>query len=269
MLLLPALISAHHAVGQGSGARVMRQPTLVGLARDNIVWVLGTFDPQRGWRNDNQARSLFRRGQNMKVFNLQRQVGSTTLGAVESGEEVGGWLAKGSRHFAGETPLLAISGVHNVSPVVPRAQALLNPTYENVVAAMVRAQGVRAARGRLTQHLRVDLNGDGTREVLLCAHSRDALGRTSNAAKNDYALVVLRCVADGKVKNIPLQNDVYRTAQPFTASQRYAVVGCYDIDGDGALEIALWSGYYEGESLEIYKFDGRTARRVLAAGWGV
>jgi hypothetical protein len=64
-------------------------------------------------------------------------------------------------------------------------------------------------------------------------------------------------------------SDVYRKAQPFTASQRLCFAGCYDIDGDGTLEVALWSGYYEGESMEIYKFDGRTARRVLTAGWGV
>jgi hypothetical protein len=205
----------------------------------------------------------------MNIFNWQRRVGSTTLSAVESGEEVGGWVVKGSRRFTGESPLLALSARHNVSPRVPRAQALANSLYENVVAVMLRAKDLKVARGRLTQHLRVDLNGDGKEEVLLCAHSRDALGRMANAAKNDYALAVLRCVADGKVKNIELQSDVYRKAVPFTASQRYSFAGCYDIDGDGTLEIALWSGYYEGESLEIYKFDGRTARRVLVAGWGV
>jgi D-Tyr-tRNAtyr deacylase len=59
---------------------------------------------------------------------------------------------------------------------VPRAQALANPTYESVVAAMLRAKNIKVARGRLTQHLRVDLNGDGTEEVLLVAHSRDSIG---------------------------------------------------------------------------------------------
>jgi hypothetical protein len=233
------------------------------------VWVVGAFGPPRGWINDSQARSLFTRGQSMNVFNWQRRVGSTTLGAVESGEEVGGWVASGNRRFMGESPLLALSARHNVSPRVPRAKALKNPTYENAVATMLRAKDIKVTRGRLTQHLRVDLNGDSKEEVLLCAHSREALGQVANAAKNDYALAVIRCVVDGKVKNIALRSDIYRKAQPFTASERHAFAGCYDIDGDGTLEIALWSGYYEGESLEIYKFDGRTARRVLVAGWGV
>jgi hypothetical protein len=154
-------------------------------------------------------------------------------------------------------------------PRVPRAQALANRAYENVVAAVLRARNIKVARGRLTQHLRVDLNGDGTEEVLLVAHSRDSMGRVPRTVKNDYALAVLRCVVNGKVKNITLANNVYTKPQAFTASQRFAVAGCYDIDGDGTLEIALWSGYYEGEGMEIYKFDGRTARRVLTAGWGV
>jgi hypothetical protein len=268
-LLLPALASAHRATGQSGETPAVRQSTLVGLARQDIVWVVGAYGPPHGWRKDDAARSLFSRGQNMNVYNWQRRVGSTTLSAVESGEEVGGWLAKGSRRFTGESPLLALVARHNVSPRVPRAQALTNPTYENVVATVLRSRNIKVARGRLTQHLRVDLNGDGREEVLLMAHSRADMGRVPRTVKNDYSLAVLRCVVDGKVKNITLASDVYTRAQPFTASQRYAVAGCYDIDGDGTLEVALWSGYYEGESMEIYKFDGRTARRVLAAGWGV
>lgn len=246
-----------------------KSPAIVGLIHEDAVWVVGAFDPLRGWRNDTQSKSLFASGQTLKVFDAQRQIGSTTIGAVQSGEEVGGWLAKSSKPFDSENPLIAIGAKHNLMPRKPRPQVLNNPLYQGVVANVLKLEGVNVARPRLTQHVRVDLNGDGTEEVLLVAHSRDEMGRTPRTVRNDYSMAVLRCVVGGKSKTILLDSDVYKTGQQFTASQRFVLAGCYDLDGDGTLEIAIWSGYYEGDSVQIYKFDGKTARRVLTAGWGV
>jgi aryl-alcohol dehydrogenase-like predicted oxidoreductase len=64
MLLLPTGTALQHAVGQGSETRAVRQQTLVGLARQDMVWVVGAYSPPIGWRNDDAARSLFTRGQN-------------------------------------------------------------------------------------------------------------------------------------------------------------------------------------------------------------
>jgi diketogulonate reductase-like aldo/keto reductase len=61
LLLLPALASAHRATGQSGETPAVRQLTLVGLARQDIVWVVGAYGPPHGWRKDDAARSLFSR----------------------------------------------------------------------------------------------------------------------------------------------------------------------------------------------------------------
>jgi hypothetical protein len=54
-----------------------------------------------------------------------------------------------------------------------------------------------------------------------------------------------------------------------TAMSRYEFIGCVDITGDGHLEIVLYSRQFERDGVEVFTFDGKTARRVLGADWGV
>jgi hypothetical protein len=46
------------------------------------------------------------------------------------------------------------------------------------------------------------------------------------------------------------------------------VIGTFDLDGDGKLEIVVHSQYYEGEMTKIYKCDPKKAEAVLSVGCG-
>ncbi len=273
---LAALIAIAAIAGMGRvwgkqrpGARTV----IVGLSRGPDVWIAGAFDAGRGWRTDEQARLLVRQNTPFTRYDLRGQAKRLVVGTPELGEAVGGWFATqvnaSTNRAPQEVPLLALSGAANPIRRIPRPQSLRNPVYERSAAALLRGKGLTIKRVRLTQHLRIDLNGDGTEEVLLSAHSRDAVGREPRVQRGDYALVALRFAAGGRVRTVPLVREVNTRAIPFSAPNGYRILGCADINGDGRLEIALYSHYYEGDGIEIFTFDGKAVRSVITAGWGV
>jgi hypothetical protein len=227
MALLAALLSlmilwlggqALGQTGQRATVGASQQPVLVGLRpwseEASQVWLAGAYRPARGWIDDRQARFLLHPGTRFTLYNLRGRLGEVAVGAVESGEEVGGYFAPVRNKRSGKkvrdlndeefTPVnyqndappgvLALAGTsHPVVPRLPRAQSLTNNLYRRVVVSLLRAKGLTIAQPRLTQHLRLDLNGDGVEEVLLSAHSRAAMGQEPRALKGDRSVnLVLR-----------------------------------------------------------------------------
>jgi hypothetical protein len=238
----------------------------------NYVLVLGAHDGQR-WRSDRQSHARFRVGTVFQAVGLNGAAGRFRIGTAEANEEAGGWSAEASGSLPRGVPFLALAGGGAVRPVPRpvRPQPLKNPTYQAAVADLLKAKGVAAPRLRLTRLLRVDLNGDGVDEVLVCAHSREGIGREMGGAQaGDYGLAVLRFVGRaGRVQTAPLALEVYPARNIQAATQRNDVVACADLNGDGKMEVVLASEYYEGGGAAVYAFDGRAVRRVLNAASGL
>ena len=84
-------LGALRSSGQGSGnpirvAAVPQPPTLLGMAHGDTVLIVGGHVRQLGWRSAAQAKGLFGAAQTMKVYNWQRQIGTTTVGVGRSTE---------------------------------------------------------------------------------------------------------------------------------------------------------------------------------------
>ncbi len=251
--------------------RAAARPTaLIGLLHPQSIWVIGAYDKKRGWQNDRSAYALFKQGMRFAVYKGRDSAGTVTIGKVRDGDVLGGHVAP-TRERVKTTPAVALLGASR--PVVnrPRVQSLVNPIYQKAAAEPLRHGGLTVSRARLTQHLRVDLNGDGEEEVLLCAHSRSGIGSDLSAVRNDYSLAALRFVSEEKVKTVPLAIESHRRdrAEGTVAMSRHEILGCLDINGDGRMEVVLYSKQFERDEVQIFTFDGRTPRRVLRAGWGV
>lgn len=275
------LVSSAGVLQSANQTKTARQRCLVGLTFGEGVWVAGAYDPKSGWLEDEKSKARFTSGTRFSVYNRRAKVADLTIKKVEVGDGVGGYYAPAtgkvadskinrSFHTMNGQTLLALSGAARPLPRPPREQSLAAPLYRHAVAQLLRNKGLRTSQAKLTQHWRIDLNGDGVEEVLLAAHSRDVMGKEPRALKGDYAIVALRFVDKGKVKTVPLAVDAYTRARldGALAAARFGLLGCYDIDGDGRMEIALSTGYYEGFGVAIFKFDGKNAKPVLAAGWG-
>ena len=165
----------------------------------------------------------------------------------------------------------ALGAARSWNPV-PRAPKTINPndkTYLNVVAQILRSKGVPRAKAKIEQAVKVDLDGDGTEEVVLTASSYG--GKIEPRAKaNDYSFVLVRKIVGGKVKNIMVAEEYIKKAVDFGAPGRFEISAIADLDGDGKMEIVQYGEYYEGSGAYVYRITDRAVEITeLQTGCGV
>ncbi|PKL46939.1 MAG: hypothetical protein CVV42_14695 [Candidatus Riflebacteria bacterium HGW-Riflebacteria-2] len=163
--------------------------------------------------------------------------------------------------------LLAVGSRHNGMPRRPRLQTDGLKPYEELVAGYLKKNGI-FAEPQIQQVVRVDLDGDGSEEVVVVAGNADA--SNTRFVENTYSLVLFRRLVNGKVLTDILHEHYYHENSEGMADSpsSYETVFAVDINGDGVLELLLYGRYYEGFWYEIYEFSSKGLKKVLSAGLG-
>lgn len=155
-------------------------------------------------------------------------------------------------------------------PRTPKTISADNAVYKTIVANFLKSKRIRNPRVKITQAMSVDLDGDGTREVLIAAtYYKQA--NFPRAAVGDYSLVLLRTARGKAVTNHLLGGEFYLKSEEFSAPNTYEISAVVDLNGDGRMEVVLNSFYYEGNSAFVYEMkNGRPVEvKELGAGCGV
>jgi len=179
--------------------------------------------------------------------------------------------------YAVETELEMDSGIAIGSnakwrfmPRIPKEINLDNPTYKTIVANLLKGKGIRNPHVMITRAASVDLDKNGTDEVLISAtyYKQSDLPRT---AVGDYSLVLLRTARGKSVTNHLLVGEFYLKAEEFGAPNTHQISAIADLNGDGRMEVVLNSYYYEGNSAFVVEMkNGRPVEvKELGAGCGV
>ena len=264
-VVLPFVLSGGVAVQAAP-----RPPVLVGLAYGNGFDLIGAHNG-RGYLNATKSHPLFKSGTLFSLFDLNGSNESAVIGKVTRDDRLPENFYASLLHRAQNAPQkLALSGAKNPQPRRVRKLSVNAKTYRRALSRILQSNGVRVLAPKLTQVLRVDLNGDGQSEVLLAARSGDNMGHKAYAKRGDYALAAVRYVVNGRVQTKVLDADIYThdAMGGAVAASDFAFLACVDINGDGKMEIAVASRYYEGSSIAIYSFDGRNFRKVMEFGSG-
>lgn len=219
------------------------------------------------------ARSL-KSGVNYRVFGTMRALGNSTATAPKSQgapceETLWSKISSASLRSKAE---FALGGAHNALPRVFRAQNPNQVTYRKVVAAILKSHGIARPNVQIAQLWRVDLDGDGTPEVLLTATRKadhgDPMHIEPASRAGDYSLVLLRKIVRGKLENVLLNSEFYPRSKPFNAPNFHRLAAVFDANGDGKMEVLIRSRYYEGDSTSLYEIQGAKPRAVLTEGCG-
>jgi len=146
-------------------------------------------------------------------------------------------------------------------PIRPNGSSLRAATRK-----LLKRHGVRTwMRMRVVEAWAVDLDGDGRKEVLWTARSRDAWIAPyfdpkwrGHAVPGDYALVGMRYVVDKRVRWAALA-----VASANSAAPTYQIFCPLDLNGDGRMEILAHARYFEEGELLSFTFDGRRITGIL------
>lgn len=254
-------------------APLQAAPRLVGEVYPDekpTLWLGGAYFPGKGYRTDVQSKWALYPGVKWQLFGLNGAGPQISSDRGEKNDVPVGYVAQLREDVMGEKPMIAISNASpKDQPRRPRMQSLDQETYQRVAASLLRSKGLNIQRAKLTQLMRVDLNGDGVEEVLMAAHSRPDYGHTPQQKKGDYSLLAIRYLDRGVVRARILDYNISKRNLTFSAPGYFEVMSCVDVDGDGKMEIVGANGYYEGNGFEVWKFDGKRTKSVMFAGWGV
>ena len=199
-------------------------------------------------------------------------------------------LENGTTLSPGSTRL-AVSCHWNPVPRQPVIMATNNATYATVVQNYLAQNNLPNVKPNIVQIIKVDLEGDGVDEVIICAQNivaRDTksftweqgkplvasgIGFPSGSVKGNYSLLLLRKIINGQVREIPLGKFIaLKNATPADNEQisppLYKVYQFADLNGDGIMEIIIGEDYYESISYSIYEVKKDKVTKVLTNGIG-
>ena len=178
-----------------------------------------------------------------------------------------------------ENGIIAIAASWNALPRKPRGADTTQKTYVDAVRELLKTKGIEQPKVKIENILRIDLDGDGEEEVLISAtnyFTND--GRLPmRSPAGSYSMVLLRRVVAGNVETQLVQGEFHPKAYPgkgsdegasFDAPNAYKVIGTFDLDGDGKLEIVIDSRYYEGSETSIYRYEPQKTETLLSVSCG-
>jgi hypothetical protein len=266
--VLLALISVSGVLAAGKV-----HPVVVGETSEGGVLVGGTVDSK--WITAEQAAARLKGGERYKLYSETKVVGSA------AGKKPSIYGMSGQREwisFGGlpDSCRMAISGDWNALPRLARNERTKQNVYLDAVRAVLASKGLGKSPAAIKQVARVDLEGDGRDEVLITAES-PKYDRYVNR-KGQYSFVMLRKLVAGKVKSYLLCGEFHtkdlskESVESIQYSpEYYEIAGFWDVDGDGALEIAVDDACVrtDGVLTTIYDLDGGRVRTLGKAGFAV
>jgi hypothetical protein len=178
-----------------------------------------------------------------------------------------------------EEGVIAIAAPWNALPRKPKVTDPTQKDYVDAVRDFLKTKGIEQPEVKIDSILRVDLDGDGEEEVLISATNYFEKDRRvpMRSPAGSYSMVLLRRVVAGKVETQLVAGEFHPKAYPgkgsdedasFDAPNAYKVLGTFDLDGDGKLEVVIGSHYYEGSETTIYRFDPKKTEALLSVACG-
>jgi hypothetical protein len=249
-----------------SSAKSADLPTFVDLPSGLII---GAHAGGK-WLSSEEAGKALEPGRKYRLFGLTGKTGDAVGGQAAPNTEVCPDVWEQTMRPATEKSAIALAVPWNPMPRTAVASDKTQEVYVKAARDFLVGKGIGKPVVKITQLLRIDLDGDGEDEALLSATNYPGEPGESpyHANAGNYSFVLLRHVVDGKVETKLIDGEFYPKASESQTPYRYEVSGLLDLDGDGRLEIIIYSAYYEGATVTVWRLDAAKPNKVLEIGCG-
>lgn len=230
--------------------------------------LIGGVRNQR-WIDPDHFPKPLKSGLPVSVYTLKGLEGEFTLSISPQSECHDEWTSKKSEHISSGIAIERPSW--NVMPRIPRPIDLQDTTYVAIVRDILRNAGIRKPDVKITQAYKVDLDGDGKDEVVLAANryvkgAQELTGMSAGTEPGDYTLVLVRKLVGESVRNIFIVKAIWLKANEGPLPRGNHISAIADLNGDGTMEIVLYSAYFEGSDSDVVQIRGSRANVVLECG---
>jgi hypothetical protein len=202
------------------------------------------------------------------VYDTRGGTGYFSADALECTIPCSELLLRGDAAPVSTKGIIAQGGGGRVQPRVATVLPAADPAAKAAIVTELRGRGLAARSCLITDRVRADLDGDGRGEVVVCAQSRRGLGSMTSTRRSDWSGAFI--IGDRRGDTLPmatvtLQFERYGE-EASAAPTEFRLFGCYDLNGDGRMEVLLHWQYYEGSGVDVFtEADGRWIR---VGGWG-
>ena len=165
----------------------------------------------------------------------------------------------------------------DLTPRAIKPLAKNSKIYNEVVKNILISKGFKDPKVSIKQIYSADLDNDKQNEIVIVGeHYKKIIeedgARRSSSHPGDYSFIVVRNVYQGKVNNILLGGSFnvssIDSAESRVIPDTYELTSILDLNGDGIMEIIVYSYYYEGSFTSVYQFFNLKAKCVLGSGCG-
>lgn len=158
----------------------------------------------------------------------------------------------------------------NPVPRIPKTLSPKTAALRTAVAAMLRTKRIIRPKVVITSAYAVDIEGDGIIETILSA-TYSKRGFNEGSSVGDYSFVMIHRSVTGKVSNLLVDGEFIRNSSEFGAPNQYEIQAIADLNGDGRMEIVVYSQYYEGAGTAAFEVEGGRPKhiKVMTIGCGV
>jgi hypothetical protein len=222
------------------------------------------------WLPVEKAAGTVKGGEQYTLYSLTNRLGVAKGGKPHSAGEPCPDQEMISLTPKPEHAVIAFAAPWNALPRVPKMQDTTQAVYQKVVADFLASKGIRDPKVRITQIMRVDLDGKGEDAVLISATNYFTNDGTvpSSTRSGSYSVVLLRRITKGKVDTQLIEGEFYPKAKQFSAPNSYHIAAVLDFAGDGRMEVIVESNYYEGGGMAVYRVSGTKPELLLQIGCG-
>jgi hypothetical protein len=150
-----------------------------------------------------------------------------------------------------------ISNLRNIEFLSPQ-----NETYHQLVETYLLEQGIETPSVQVKRILRVDLDNDGTDEVLIeASHFIEKTGHS--VSPGDYSFILMRKVSENNVITQRVVGEIYYEDVVSKLPHTYFLQAIADINGNGQMEVLVGVSRWEGNGAILYELNDTQLEEVL------